>query len=85
MNAEKLTIHEMEEILKRDEPCPVVINPDGSINAIGKDVLTDLQNAIAKPDDIDSVEVTIEQGLLRRACMEIRRLHAELIRRGTLN
>ncbi len=43
-------------------------------------VLTELQSAIAAPDDIDSVEVTVEQGLLRRACMQIRRLRAELSR-----
>ena len=43
-------------------------------------VLTELQDAIAAPDDIDSVEVTVEQGLLRRACMQIRRLRAERIR-----
>ncbi len=43
-------------------------------------VLIELQDAIKAPDDIDSVKVTVEQGLLRRACMQIRRLRAELIR-----
>ncbi len=76
----KPTIHELEKILESNEPCPIVINPDGSINAIGEEVLTDLQNAIGAPDDVDSIKVTVEQGLLRRACMQIRRLRAELLR-----
>ena len=74
------TIHELEKILESDEPCPIVINPDGSINAVDEGVLTELQDAIAAPDDIDSVKVTVEQGLLRRACMQIKRLRAEVIR-----
>ena len=74
------TIHELEKILEADQPCPIVINPDGSINAVDEGVLTELQDAIAAPDDVDSVKVTVEQGLLRRACMQIRSLRAELIR-----
>ena len=31
----------------------------------------ELAEAITHPDDIDSVEVTVDQGLLRRACMGI--------------
>ena len=77
---EKPTIHELEKILASEEPCPIVVNPDGSISAVDEGVLTELQGAITAPDDIDSVKVTVEQGLLRRACMQIRRLRAELIR-----
>ena len=74
------TIHELEKILESDEPAPIVINTDGSVSAVDEGVLTELQNAIAAPDDVDSVKVTVEQGLLRRACMQIKRLRAEVIR-----
>ena len=80
---EKPTIHELEKILEADESCPIVINPDGSVSAVDEGVLTELQDAIAAPDDVDSIKVTVEQGLIRRACMQIKSLRAEIIRLQT--
>ena len=77
---ERPTIHELEKILESDEPCPIIINTDGSVSAVDEGVLTELQDAIVAPDDVDSVKVTVEQGLLRRACMQIKRLRAEVLR-----
>jgi hypothetical protein len=74
------TIHELEKILEADEPCPIVINPDGSVHAVDEGVLTELQDAIIAPDDVDSIKVTVEQGLIRRACMQIKSLRAEILR-----
>ena len=74
------TIHELEKILESDEPCPIVINQDGSVSAIDEGVLTELQDAIAAPDDVDSIKVSVEQGLIRRACIQIKSLRAQVIR-----
>ncbi len=76
----KPTIHELEKILRGDESCPIVINPDGSISAVDEGVLTDLQDTIIAPDGVDSIKVTVEQGLIRRACMQIKSLRAEVLR-----
>ena len=41
-------------------------------------LLEELNAAIVEPDDVDSVETTVKQGLIRRASMRIRNLEARL-------